>query len=122
VPISQKIRTLADNAWTDGYPCLLATAGPERPNISPKGSMLVFDDEHLAYWERSKKQALANLGSDKRVCVMYPTSRRSEMARSNPAFCAFTEPRNYTRPDLCGRPSSRGLPSASKSTKVRIRG
>ena len=32
--------------------------------------MLVYDDEHLAYWERSKKQALANLGSDRRVCVM----------------------------------------------------
>jgi len=36
-----------------------------------KGSMLVFDDEHLAYWERSKKGALENLGHDKRVCVMY---------------------------------------------------
>ena len=72
MPISHKIRTLIDNAWTDGYPCLLATAGPDGPNISPKGSMLVFDDEHLAYWERSKKQALANLATDKRVCVMYP--------------------------------------------------
>jgi hypothetical protein len=33
--------------------------------------MVVFDDDHLAYWERSKKQALQNLGHDKRVCVMY---------------------------------------------------
>ena len=45
--------------------------GPNGPNISPKGSLVVFDDEHLAYWERSKKQALENLGHDKRVCVMY---------------------------------------------------
>src|SRR6267142_210615 len=71
MPISQKIRNLIDNAWTDGSPCLLATAGPDGPNISPKGSMLVFDDEHLAYWERSKKQALANLGGDRRVAVIY---------------------------------------------------
>jgi hypothetical protein len=33
--------------------------------------MLVFDDQHLAYWERSKRQALENLGHDKRVAVMY---------------------------------------------------
>lgn len=69
--ISQKIRSLIDNAWVDGYPCLLATAGPAGPNISPKGSMLVFDDDHLAYWERSKKQALENLGHDQRVVVIY---------------------------------------------------
>ena len=71
MPISQKIRDLIFNAWVDGSPCLLATAGENGPNISPKGSMLVYDDDHLAYWERSKKQALANLGHDKRVVVIY---------------------------------------------------
>jgi hypothetical protein len=71
MPISQKIRALIRAAWDDGAPCLLATAGPNGPNISPKGSMIVFDDEHLAYWERSKKQALENLGHDLRVAVIY---------------------------------------------------
>lgn len=69
--ISEKLRGLINNAWDDGYPCLLATAGRGGPNISPKGSMLVFDDGHLAYWERSKKGALENLGADARVVVMY---------------------------------------------------
>ena len=71
MPISQKIRGLIDNAWTDGAPCLLGTQGQDGPNISPKGSMLVYDDNHLAYWERSKRQALDNLGADKRVVVIY---------------------------------------------------
>ena len=71
MPISQKIRDLIRAAWDDGAPCLVATNGPDGPNISVKGSMVVFDDQHLAYWERSKKQALANLAHDKRVCVMY---------------------------------------------------
>jgi hypothetical protein len=71
MPISQKVKDLIYNAWVDGAPCLLATAGPNGPNISPKGSMLVYDDDHLAYWERSKKQALQNLGHDQRVVVMY---------------------------------------------------
>jgi hypothetical protein len=69
--ISEKIKNLINNAWTDGYVCMLATTGKDGPNISPKGSMLVFDDKHLAYWERSKKQALENLAQDRRVVVMY---------------------------------------------------
>ena len=71
MPISQKVSDLIRSAWDDGAPCLVATQGPDGPNISPKGSMVVFDDQHLAYWERSRKQALANLAHDKRVCVIY---------------------------------------------------
>ena len=71
MPISEKIKTLIRSAWDDGAPCLVATQGPNGPNISPKGSMVVFDDDHLAYWERSKKQALENLSHDKRICVIY---------------------------------------------------
>ena len=69
--MSEKVRGMINDAWVDGAPCLLATAGPDGPNISPKGSMVVYDDDHLAYWERSKRQALQNLGHDKRVAVMY---------------------------------------------------
>ena len=68
MPISGKLKALIRSALDDGAPCLVATQGPNGPNISPKGSMVVFDDDHLAYWERSKKQALENLGHDKRVC------------------------------------------------------
>jgi hypothetical protein len=71
MPLSDKIKTLINNAWDDGYPCLLATPGEDGPNVSVKGSMIVFDDQHLAYWERSKKKALENLGQDLRVVVMY---------------------------------------------------
>jgi len=71
MPLSDTIKTLINNAWDDGYPCLLATAGQDGPNISVKGSMIVFDDRHLAYWERSQKKALENLGQDLRLVVMY---------------------------------------------------
>ena len=69
--LSDTVKTLIRNAWDDGYPCLVATSGPAGPNISPKGSMIVFDETHLAYWERSKRTALENLSHDKRVCVIY---------------------------------------------------
>ncbi len=89
MPISPKIRALIDNAWTDGYPCMLATTGADGPNISPKGSMLVYDDEHLAYWERSKKQALANLGGEKRVCVMYSNFKAQRDGVLDSGFLRF---------------------------------
>ena len=89
MPISQKVRTLIDNAWTDGAPCLLATQGPNGPNISPKGSMLVYDDEHLAYWERSKRQALENLGNDRRVAVMYANFKAQRDGMLESGFLRF---------------------------------
>ena len=46
MPISQKIRDLIRSAWDDGAPCLVATNGPDGPNVSVKGSMVVFDDVH----------------------------------------------------------------------------
>jgi hypothetical protein len=71
MPLSDTIKTLIRNAWDDGYPCLLATAGKDGPNVTPKGSMIVFDDQHLAYWERSKRAVLENLVAEPRVCVLY---------------------------------------------------
>lgn len=71
MPLSDTVKNLIRSAWDDGCPCLVGTNGPAGPNISVKGSMIVFDDTHLAYWERSKRTALENLSYDKRVCVMY---------------------------------------------------
>ena len=44
MPLSAQIKSLILSAWDDGYPCLLATNGREGPNITPKGSMIVFDE------------------------------------------------------------------------------
>ena len=87
--ISQKVRDLIKSAWDDGSPCLVATQGPNGPNISPKGSMVVFDDEHLAYWERSKKQALENLGHDKRVCIIYANFAAQRAGTLESGFLRF---------------------------------
>lgn len=71
MPVNQKIRDLILNAWADDHVCLVGTVGKDGPNISPKGSLVVFDDDHLAYWERSKRKAMENLDSDPRVVVIY---------------------------------------------------
>ena len=69
--LSPKIKELITTAWADGYPCLVGTMGKDGPNVSPKSSLIIFDDHHLAYLERSKRQALDNLQQDQRVVVVY---------------------------------------------------
>ena len=87
--ISEEVRKLINNAWDDGQPCLLATVGPLGPTMGPKGSMLVFDDQHLAYWERTKRGALENLGHDKRVCVLYANFPAQREGKLNSGFLRF---------------------------------
>ena len=89
MPLSDTIKELIRNAWDDGYPCLVATSGPGGPNISVKGSMVVYDDTHLAYWERSKKQALDNLGHDQRVCVIYANFKAQRDGVLDSGFLRF---------------------------------
>ena len=69
---SQQVKDLIFNAFQDHCVCLLATVDEEgAPNVSPKCSMIVYDDDHLAYWERSKKNALKNLQANPKVAVIY---------------------------------------------------
>jgi len=71
MPLTDTMKSLIRSAWDDGFPLLVATSGPLGPNIAPKGSMIAYDDTTLAWWERSKKGVLENLGHDRRVCIMY---------------------------------------------------
>jgi uncharacterized protein len=89
MPLSDTIKSLILSAWDDGYPCLLATSGPQGPNIAPKGSMIVFDDEHLAWWERSKRAVLDNLSHDSRVCVIYANHKAQRDGVLESGFLRF---------------------------------
>jgi general stress protein 26 len=61
-----------DNALVDRSPCLVATASTEGvPDVSYRGSVMVFDEEHLAFWERAKGETLDNLKANPNVCVFY---------------------------------------------------
>ncbi|NQV56057.1 MAG: pyridoxamine 5'-phosphate oxidase family protein [Rhodospirillales bacterium] len=75
---SQQVKDLIFSAHLDHCVCMLGTVGEDGPNISPKGSMIIYDDDHLAYWERSKKSALKNLQNDNRVVVVYSNKAAAE--------------------------------------------
>jgi hypothetical protein len=76
--MTDQMRELLDSALADGNPCLLGTATKAGdPQISPKGSVAVFDPKTLSYWERSKRSALAHLGENPRVVVFFRSPKHA---------------------------------------------
>jgi len=50
--------------------CLVATVLPSGfAQVSPRGSAMVYDDDHLALWERGKGSTNANLKDGSKVTV-----------------------------------------------------
>ena len=119
MPLSDTIKTLIRNAWDDGYPCLLATNGPQGTNITPKGSMIVFDDAHLAWWERLKRAVLENLSYDKRVCVMYANFKAQRDGLLDSGFLRFFGSVELHESGRCGKPFSRSCCRASRRMPAR---
>ncbi len=71
-----------NHALAEGTPCVLATSGQNQfPDIGFKGSMMVFDRDHLAYWERTRGQHLANLRRSPGVAVLYFNRDRGKYLR-----------------------------------------
>lgn len=53
-------------------PCLVATVLPNGfAQVSPRGSTMVFDDEHVALWERGKGSTTAHLSDGTKVTVFF---------------------------------------------------
>jgi Pyridoxamine 5'-phosphate oxidase len=52
--------------------CLVATALPDGfAQVSPRGSTMVYDDTHLALWERGKGTTTGNLRDGSKVTVFF---------------------------------------------------
>lgn len=78
IKLTDQMRKEIDTALEQGCPCLIATISEDGlPNIGYKGSMMVFDDTSLAYWERTLQGTLANIEANPNVMVLFrnPTTR-----------------------------------------------
>ena len=77
ISLTDEMRDLLDSALADGYSCVVGTADKDGyPQISPKGSVMVYDSETLAYWERAKRSALDNVGENPHVVIYYSNSEK----------------------------------------------
>ena len=72
ISISDQMKELIDNALANGSPCILATVSADgEPDIGYKGSMMVFDNDSLAYWERTKRVHMKNVKENPHVVVLF---------------------------------------------------
>jgi predicted pyridoxine 5'-phosphate oxidase superfamily flavin-nucleotide-binding protein len=72
IDLTDEMAKLVDNALQDGVPCMMGTASKDgMPNISFRGSVMVFDKQHLAYWERAHNIAIHNLEENPKIEILY---------------------------------------------------
>ena len=77
IDINEEMQQLIDNALDDGFCCIVGTANKDgQPQISMKGSVLVFDRETLAYWERARRSALENVADNPQVVIFYRNTEK----------------------------------------------
>lgn len=81
VDVSQYAEAV-NGALAEGSPCSVVTVDEQgRPNIGLKGSVMVFDAQHLAYWERSHARTEANLRARPHVAVQYANLSKRQYVR-----------------------------------------
>lgn len=69
--IPKTLQPHINTAFPD-FVCLVGTAQPDGyAQISPRGSTMVFDDNHLALWERGKGSTNAALHDGTKVTVYF---------------------------------------------------
>ncbi len=72
IKLTDEMRNMINPALANGCPCILASVSANgEPDIGYKGSMMIFDDECLAYWERTRRQHLKNVQENPNVVVLF---------------------------------------------------
>ncbi|MGH2472909.1 MAG: pyridoxamine 5'-phosphate oxidase family protein [Candidatus Limnocylindria bacterium] len=67
---------IIDNARTDNSSGVVATIGRDGPDVGFKGSLFVWDKDHVAWWERTLRETYAAIQNDSRVCVLVRNTTR----------------------------------------------
>ena len=72
IALTEEMKTAFANSLADAAPVIFATANKAGlPDIAFKGSAMVFDEEHVAYWERSLGTTFRNLQENPGICLFY---------------------------------------------------
>jgi hypothetical protein len=64
-------------AAADGTPVVVGTTEADgTPDLAMKGSFMVWDKDHVAFWERAHGETLAALRANKKLTALYRNSNR----------------------------------------------
>jgi hypothetical protein len=70
-----------NEALADGTPCLLASADSSGyPDIAFKGSMMVYDKDHIAWWERSLGEQIHGVEQNPHIVVLYRNTAKHNIS------------------------------------------
>jgi hypothetical protein len=72
-PLTLDLNQYADvvnNAFYNQQVCVIATSNGSEPDVALKGSFMVWDEDHLAYWERGLNETLAAIRTNPHVAVL----------------------------------------------------
>jgi uncharacterized pyridoxamine 5'-phosphate oxidase family protein len=69
---------IVDNARADLNTGLVATSNDGMPDLSMRGSLIVDDKDHLAWWERGKRETYAGIESNPKVAVFVRNPTRDK--------------------------------------------
>ena len=80
IQMTDDMRRWLELAPNDGVPCLVATATKDgHPQVSPKGSLAVFDPQTLCFWERSFRSSYDAIAENPHVVVYFRNPERTEI-------------------------------------------
>ena len=72
IEITEQMKELVNRNHADGWDCTIGTVDKNgQPQLSLKGSVMVYDSETLAYWECADRTALENVVENPKITVLY---------------------------------------------------
>lgn len=72
IKMTDEMKQRVDKAFEEKKYCVWATTSEDGfPDISFRGSTFVFDDEHIAFWDRSFGASTTNLEKNPHVCMLF---------------------------------------------------
>ena len=72
IKFTDEMKERINNAFRDKKPCVWATASRDgSPSVSFRGSTFVWDDEHLAIWERGHQSGEKHMLENPNVVMLY---------------------------------------------------
>ncbi|MSQ11625.1 MAG: pyridoxamine 5'-phosphate oxidase family protein [Dehalococcoidia bacterium] len=72
IKFTEEMKELINNALANKTACFVGSASKKgEPMVTYRGSVMVFDDQRLAWWERGKKKTWDNIRENPRVVVVF---------------------------------------------------
>ena len=72
IKLTDDMKERITKAFPEKKYCIWITTSDEGyPDVSFRGSTFAYDDEHIAFWDRSLGQSTTNLEKNPNVCMLY---------------------------------------------------